>query len=860
MPEETTVALPDSRPIYRLIRRTRHLLRSSWVATGLGLSVGLGLGALVVLTLLDLTVPIRPVVLTFGGYVVSLAPLATLIRLLSLLLIVVPAAWAFLVGVVRPLFRRLVAVQVARRVESHLPGIHSRLVSCIDLDNPQARAQVSPSFYRRLLTETLERIRTFRPGMVLDYLSLRRATLFALAASLSFLLLLALFGDRSARAMARIFQPFADLAPRTAVAFTVEPGDADVLREEPIPFVVHITSADDPEELRLELSSDAGQPPHKFDLVRDPVEPKVWKRTVHGDSLGEGYEDGFRYRVFGGGTWSVQHRIRLVERPVLVSVNSLVHYPAYMGIAEPQLTPPQSPEVTGPEGGQVEVRVEVRGQVAEGEVQMLRPTMRDIPRAEQAEHVWFEGKLPFAVKQEGTWKWERRQGQAAHTEPVAIGTHRHWFDGDPVGHTVGSGEVLFAYVFLPERDTPETLMLQWHDGESWEHGANWGADRIREFKKDTAGRRHAGSVPAAGRWVRLEVPASQVGLEGKTIRGMSFLLHGGQCFWGRTGSVQLREPGLEVTKTYPMQALEDGSWSGRFPLVGSGLFRVELRNQLRHTNSLMKELKYRSLPDKPPHVFLERQSNETVLSKSAVLPLAIRAFDDYGLAEINVLVRESEQAPYRSRNLHRYLAPKREDNLVSSLTEAAELKQGGLLRYVVEARDRKGQVGRTREYLVRIAAEANAADQQLTQFDKTQDSFRDRLVQLMAEQRKVQTTLEKFDREYATLTDKVRKEAENKAEESKTAPGQKPTNQDRMPKLDPETAKRLAELRKQLEALAREQVKNASQAQQISSDLAKAVEQAFETGSAAQTRRRANVGDTAGLPEHGSRCPARPWP
>ncbi len=63
----------------------------------------------------------------------------------------------------------------------------------------------------------------------------------------------------------------------------------------------------------------------------------------------------------------------------------------------------------------------------------------------------------------------------------------------------------------------------------------------------------------------------------------------------------------------------------------------------------MKELKYVALPDKPPQVLLERQSNETVLSKPAALPLAIKAFDDYGLAEINVLVRDSEQAPYRSR-------------------------------------------------------------------------------------------------------------------------------------------------------------------------------------------------------------------
>src|SRR6185312_2591463 len=105
----------------------------------------------------------------------------------------------------------------------------------------------------------------------------RRALLFALAASLSFLLLWCLFSDRAARAIARIFQPFADLPPISRVAYTVDPGDVDVLREEPIPFIVRTTSEADPEELRLELYNDAGQPPHKYELSRDKDDPKLWK-------------------------------------------------------------------------------------------------------------------------------------------------------------------------------------------------------------------------------------------------------------------------------------------------------------------------------------------------------------------------------------------------------------------------------------------------------------------------------------------------------------------------------------------------------------------------------------------------------
>src|SRR5215468_7998573 len=116
----------DSRPLYRLIRRTRSLLRSSWVLTGLALTTGLLLSAAVVTAVVDLFV---------------------------LLLIVVPSGLVFLAGVVLPLCRRLGNVHVARRIEDHLPGIHNRLVSCIDLEANAPRQTTSTAFFRRLLTE-----------------------------------------------------------------------------------------------------------------------------------------------------------------------------------------------------------------------------------------------------------------------------------------------------------------------------------------------------------------------------------------------------------------------------------------------------------------------------------------------------------------------------------------------------------------------------------------------------------------------------------------------------------------------------------------------------------------------------------
>jgi hypothetical protein len=44
-----------------------------------------------------------------------------------------------------------------------------------------------------------------------------------------------------------------------------------------------------------------------------------------------------------------------------------------------------------------------------------------------------------------------------------------------------------------------------------------------------------GTLPSGGQWLRVVVPASQVGLEGRPIRGMAFTLYGGRATWDRAG-------------------------------------------------------------------------------------------------------------------------------------------------------------------------------------------------------------------------------------------------------------------------------------------------------------------------------------
>lgn len=107
--------------------------------------------------------------------------------------------------------------------------------------------------------------------------------------------------------------------------------------------------------------------------------------------------------------------------------------------------------------------------------------------------------------------------------------------------TVNTGDIMVAYVFLDPSNVPSEIMLQWSDGD-WNHRAYWGANNISFGTDNTESRRYMGPMPAAGQWVRLEAPASQVGLENRTLNGMAFTLHGGRATWDRAGKTSGSTP------------------------------------------------------------------------------------------------------------------------------------------------------------------------------------------------------------------------------------------------------------------------------------------------------------------------------
>jgi hypothetical protein len=160
-----------------------------------------------------------------------------------------------------------------------------------------------------------------------------------------------------------------------------------------------------------------------------------------------------------------------------------------------------------------------------------------------ASTVWVEDAVPLGATIGGdgeSWNWVSSNpapysGALAHQSALVAGMHQHYFYNATTKLPVTVGDTLFAYVYLDPANPPSEVVLQWNNG-SWEHRAYWGANLISYWGVDgTVSRRYIGPLPAVGQWVRLEVPAALVGLEGRTLNGMAFSLYGGRATWDYAG-------------------------------------------------------------------------------------------------------------------------------------------------------------------------------------------------------------------------------------------------------------------------------------------------------------------------------------
>lgn len=199
------------------------------------------------------------------------------------------------------------------------------------------------------------------------------------------------------------------------------------------------------------------------------------------------------------------------------------------------------------------------------------------PSTQPGEFIWFDDDVPAGAAKhtegDGDWSWVDANpaafsGSKSHQSRNFVqvdpsnGFHKHYFDGATSTLPVNAGDKLFTYVFLDVNNLPREIMLEWKDSNGWEHRAYWGQNTINLGADGTDSRRYMGSLPRAGTWTRLEVPASSVGLEGAMLNGMSFALDGGRATFDLAGKATANATPRPTTPAGDTVWVEDGPPAG----------------------------------------------------------------------------------------------------------------------------------------------------------------------------------------------------------------------------------------------------------------------------------------------------------
>lgn len=211
-------------------------------------------------------------------------------------------------------------------------------------------------------------------------------------------------------------------------------------------------------------------------------------------------------------------------------------------------------------------------------------------RRSARDETWLTDSLPAGAEPDlvhgQPWRWGLGatapfEGLPVHGAATAADPQRHgWVTAQAV-QVVAPEASLFAWVYLEPGDEPDWLGLEWRDETgAWEHRAWWGEAHENGAPPPAAGWRWMGPLPAAGRWVRLSVPAGLVNLTGRLVTGQAWLTQGGRVWWSRAGMARPDAAFLPP----PQLALERGAtggWGLVFELAVPARVTVEGSEDLR---------------------------------------------------------------------------------------------------------------------------------------------------------------------------------------------------------------------------------------------------------------------------------------
>jgi len=158
------------------------------------------------------------------------------------------------------------------------------------------------------------------------------------------------------------------------------------------------------------------------------------------------------------------------------------------------------------------------------------PAIAPPPTLSAGDTVWVEDEPPAGASVYGGTGWDVSQkasGDQSFTRPFQPGDNVLGFSNATAALPVTYGESVFFYALVNECAPPGRIMVQWITSDGASHYAHWG-----EAMNNSLAR---GPLPEPGSWQRLEVPASLLNMEAKTVTGVYFYMNGGQVWIDRVG-------------------------------------------------------------------------------------------------------------------------------------------------------------------------------------------------------------------------------------------------------------------------------------------------------------------------------------
>jgi hypothetical protein len=678
--------------IEAMVALTRSRLRRNAALAGVGVLVLAGLAWLTLAVLLDV-VFVLPVPLRVAAW----------LGLWSVLLGVA------VVAIVWPLVRPMSLQRVAFRIEHALGNMHNRLVTSLDLGTRQtaegAFDDESARLVDRLIRQTWERMNGYDPRLVADPRPARRLGFAAIGAAAVVATLLAVSAEFSGNALHRLARPTQPIPPVAWVRLAAEPGDATVLEGDALQLR-GVVKRGRVERLTLRLSPDGGR------AVRYPMQPDGEGGFVF--ALQDVTTSG-EYRIEGGGTWTAPHRIEVIRRPIITALEAEVHLPSYMRLPDARPVDATEP-IAAPVGSRVRVSAAVSGDAAEGEIVLLESDARVVERTQERETVWFDDDTPADAELFGSWRWV--------TSPVHSGRRAHGFGWSREAYgfsttlnrfAIADDAALSAWVYLDPSDPPREIGI-----EATASGRDRRLVWVRSEEVEEASKRdgvhHAAALPEPGTWTRLEVPASALrrGDRAVELSAIRFTVDRGRAFFDRVGSVErvsreVTERRMVELRRVPLQREgSTGAWVGDVPVDRDVHYAVTLRNRAGVASASMLPGTILAIEDEPPTLVVERPGRNVTLAEPTPLPLVVRAFDDFGVAEVRVQVgrsaeevRDAEDRPQKRRVFDE---PRTSRTATLAIDpEAFGLSAGEAMHYRVVVTDTRGQEAVSESFRLALA-------------------------------------------------------------------------------------------------------------------------------------------------------------